>query len=164
MALLAAGRGWMAVASGELSSGRMKITADVASVGSSTLRRWMDLFCTATIISVKPIYMPATPPDALRLQAVRDQFASRRGIPNVAMACDGSHIPFRPDRCRIRGAANYSPITVTDVQSDGRPLALPGDSPSAPHVCASSVSPTRDDVPLPTAFVPPYIFTSLISC
>eukprot|EP00962_Isochrysis_galbana_P010558 scaffold2922_cov125-Isochrysis_galbana.AAC.1 len=30
--------------------------------------------------------------------------------------------------CRIRGAANYSPITVTDVQSDGRPRAVPRDS------------------------------------
>jgi len=92
--------------------GRMKITADVASVGSSTLRRWMDLFCTATISSVKPIYMPATPPDALRLQAVRDQFASRRGIPNVAMACDGSHIPFRPDRmaCEYRNYKGWNSL------------------------------------------------------
>eukprot|EP00962_Isochrysis_galbana_P021613 scaffold6380_cov121-Isochrysis_galbana.AAC.1 len=30
--------------------------------------------------------------------------------------------------CRIRGAAKYSPITVTDVQSDGRPRAVPRDS------------------------------------
>eukprot|EP00962_Isochrysis_galbana_P008919 scaffold2489_cov110-Isochrysis_galbana.AAC.2 len=35
------------------------------------------------------------------------------------------------------GAAKFRPITVTDVQSDGRPLALPGDSPSAPHVRAA---------------------------
>eukprot|EP00962_Isochrysis_galbana_P005773 scaffold1557_cov108-Isochrysis_galbana.AAC.7 len=27
--------------------------------------------------------------------------------------------------CRIRGAAKYSPITVTDVQIDGRPRAVP---------------------------------------
>eukprot|EP00962_Isochrysis_galbana_P044959 scaffold17563_cov117-Isochrysis_galbana.AAC.2 len=26
------------------------------------------------------------------------------------------------------GAAKFRPITVTDVQSDGRPLALPGDT------------------------------------
>eukprot|EP00962_Isochrysis_galbana_P001971 scaffold504_cov146-Isochrysis_galbana.AAC.1 len=30
-------------------------------------------------------------------------------------------------------------------------------------VCLAN-TPTRDDVPLPTAFVPPYIFKSLISC
>eukprot|EP00962_Isochrysis_galbana_P047322 scaffold19272_cov129-Isochrysis_galbana.AAC.3 len=30
-----------------------------------------------------------------------------------------------PTACRIRGAAKYSPITVTDVQSDGRPRAVP---------------------------------------
>eukprot|EP00962_Isochrysis_galbana_P004037 scaffold1124_cov131-Isochrysis_galbana.AAC.12 len=30
--------------------------------------------------------------------------------------------------CRIRGAAKYSTITVTDVQSDGRPRAVPRDS------------------------------------
>eukprot|EP00962_Isochrysis_galbana_P040603 scaffold14739_cov107-Isochrysis_galbana.AAC.3 len=45
--------------------------------------------------------------------------------------------------CRIRGAAKFRPITVTDVQSDGRPLALPGDSPSSPHVRAA-VAAARD--------------------
>eukprot|EP00962_Isochrysis_galbana_P024580 scaffold7549_cov111-Isochrysis_galbana.AAC.11 len=39
--------------------------------------------------------------------------------------------------CRIRGAAKFRPITVTDVQSDGRPLALPGDTHGAPYVCAA---------------------------
>eukprot|EP00962_Isochrysis_galbana_P030527 scaffold9905_cov117-Isochrysis_galbana.AAC.16 len=34
-------------------------------------------------------------------------------------------------------AAKNKPITVTDVQSDGRPLALPRDSYRAPHVCAA---------------------------
>eukprot|EP00962_Isochrysis_galbana_P014934 scaffold4278_cov129-Isochrysis_galbana.AAC.3 len=34
------------------------------------------------------------------------------------------------------GAAKFRPITVTDVQSDGRPLALPGDSPRARHMYA----------------------------
>eukprot|EP00962_Isochrysis_galbana_P018575 scaffold5362_cov100-Isochrysis_galbana.AAC.5 len=55
--------------------------------------------------------------------------------------------------CRIRGAAKNKPITVTDVQSDGRPFALPRDSYRAPHVCAAvaaacRVREIRDDRPL----------------
>eukprot|EP00962_Isochrysis_galbana_P037295 scaffold12997_cov141-Isochrysis_galbana.AAC.1 len=34
-------------------------------------------------------------------------------------------------------AAKFRPITVTDVQSDGRPLALPGDTHGSPHVRAA---------------------------
>eukprot|EP00962_Isochrysis_galbana_P032752 scaffold10820_cov132-Isochrysis_galbana.AAC.2 len=33
------------------------------------------------------------------------------------------------------GAAKYSPITVTDVQSDGRPRAVPRDSHGALPIC-----------------------------
>eukprot|EP00965_Chrysotila_dentata_P157327 5197729-Pleurochrysis_carterae.AAC.1 len=42
--------------------------------------------------------MPSTPPDAKRLADIRAQFQSRRGLPNVGMACDGTHVPFNPDR------------------------------------------------------------------
>eukprot|EP00965_Chrysotila_dentata_P074716 2468608-Pleurochrysis_carterae.AAC.2 len=51
---------------------------------------------------VKPKYMPDTPPDPQRLAEVVDRFASRRGLPNVAMACDGSPVPFSPDRASTR--------------------------------------------------------------
>eukprot|EP00962_Isochrysis_galbana_P019098 scaffold5558_cov131-Isochrysis_galbana.AAC.3 len=34
-------------------------------------------------------------------------------------------------------AAKNKPITVTDVQSDGRPFALPRETYRAPHVCAA---------------------------
>eukprot|EP00962_Isochrysis_galbana_P009557 scaffold2664_cov117-Isochrysis_galbana.AAC.4 len=43
-----------------------------------------------------------------------------------------SHPRFSP--CRIRGAANNSPITVTDVQSDGRPRDVPRDPHGALHL------------------------------
>eukprot|EP00962_Isochrysis_galbana_P044038 scaffold16943_cov121-Isochrysis_galbana.AAC.1 len=50
------------------------------------------------------------------------------------------------------GAAKNRPITVTDVQSDGRPFALPRDSYRAPHVCAAALRwlprEIRDDRPL----------------
>eukprot|EP00962_Isochrysis_galbana_P024259 scaffold7421_cov131-Isochrysis_galbana.AAC.1 len=48
-----------------------------------------------------------------------------------------------PAMSPLVNAAKFRPITVTDVQSDGRPLALPGDSPSSPHVCAA-VAAARD--------------------
>eukprot|EP00965_Chrysotila_dentata_P230970 6198079-Pleurochrysis_carterae.AAC.2 len=75
-----------------------KVAADVASIGVSTLRKWLQQFCDAVITDVKPEYMPGTPPDAERLADVRAQFASRRGLQNVAMACDGTHVPFNPDK------------------------------------------------------------------
>eukprot|EP00962_Isochrysis_galbana_P024183 scaffold7393_cov101-Isochrysis_galbana.AAC.1 len=43
-------------------------------------------------------------------------------------------------RCRIRGAANNRPITVTDVRSDGRPRDVPGDSLSAQHLRAAAAA------------------------
>lgn len=44
--------------------------------------------------------MPSEPPPPERLQRVREEFAARRGIGNVAMAVDGTHCPFR-------GGADY---------------------------------------------------------
>eukprot|EP00965_Chrysotila_dentata_P149020 4922192-Pleurochrysis_carterae.AAC.1 len=75
-----------------------EVAADVASIGVTTMRTWLQQLCDAVITSVKPEYMPGTPLDAKRLADVRAQFASRRGLPNVAMACDGSHVPFNLDR------------------------------------------------------------------
>eukprot|EP00965_Chrysotila_dentata_P181300 5984476-Pleurochrysis_carterae.AAC.1 len=63
------------------------------------MRTWLQHFCDAVITNfIKPEYMPGAPPDAKRLADVRAQFVSRRGFPNVATACDGSHVPFNPDR------------------------------------------------------------------
>eukprot|EP00967_Tisochrysis_lutea_P158875 scaffold326430_cov57-Tisochrysis_lutea.AAC.1 len=45
---------------------------------------------------MKPKYMSKEKPTAERVQRVREQFASRRGIPKVGMACDGTHVPFKP--------------------------------------------------------------------
>eukprot|EP00965_Chrysotila_dentata_P101323 3345061-Pleurochrysis_carterae.AAC.1 len=77
-----------------------KVVADVASVGVSTMRSWLQQFCDAVITDVKPTYMPATPPEAKKLAEVRAQFQSRRGLPNVGMACDGTHVPYNPDRAQ----------------------------------------------------------------
>eukprot|EP00962_Isochrysis_galbana_P052360 scaffold23777_cov135-Isochrysis_galbana.AAC.1 len=46
------------------------------------------------------------------------------------------HRHHHPRLGRIRGAAKNSPITVTDVQSDGRPRAVPGDTHGASHASA----------------------------
>eukprot|EP00965_Chrysotila_dentata_P257593 6212938-Pleurochrysis_carterae.AAC.1 len=77
-------------------SGPLKATVDAASIGKSTLRRWLGQFFEGTVSGVKPKYMPKTSPEPANLAAVQKQFAARCGIWNVAMACDGTHIPFRP--------------------------------------------------------------------
>eukprot|EP00961_Rhodomonas_salina_P121568 1637025-Rhodomonas_salina.1 len=41
---------------------------------------------------------------------------------------------------RAGSAANNRPITVTDVQSDGRPRDVPGDSLSAQHLRAAAAA------------------------
>ena len=81
--------------------GPVKVLADAGSVGSSSLRRYLELFADAVIARMKPIYMPGQPYSPSELSAVQDQFASRRGIHNVTLACDGSHVPFRPKNKKI---------------------------------------------------------------
>eukprot|EP00965_Chrysotila_dentata_P024015 795733-Pleurochrysis_carterae.AAC.1 len=66
--------------------------------------------------------MPATPPDAKKLADVRAQFQSRRGLPNVGMACDGTHVPFNPDRAHNKNDFRnykrwYSLLVVAFVDS-----------------------------------------------
>ena len=77
--------------------GKLKVCADVASIGTSTLRGYLSRFCSAIVATAKPLYMPSTPPSAETIQARREKFGSRRGINCGALACDGTHIPFRPD-------------------------------------------------------------------
>jgi hypothetical protein len=76
--------------------GRFKLIGDAAGIGKSTVRKWMVQFCEAIMTAVKPIYMPGTPYSPAEREAVRGKFASRRGVPDVAFACDGTHIPFHP--------------------------------------------------------------------
>ena len=77
--------------------GRLKVCADAASIGESTLRGYLERFCAAVVATVRPVYMPSTPPSAEHIKARREKFCSRRGIDCGALACDGTHIPFRPD-------------------------------------------------------------------
>jgi hypothetical protein len=102
--------------------GSIKTAADVASVGESTLRRWLEKFADSCTTHVKPVYMPGKPWDAEERAHVQGQFASRRGIPHVSLACDGSHIPFKPKNKRVAGDyRNYkgwhSILTVAFVDS-----------------------------------------------
>mmetsp|Transcript_19881 Transcript_19881/g.50565 ORF Transcript_19881/g.50565 Transcript_19881/m.50565 type:complete len:309 (+) Transcript_19881:49-975(+) len=75
--------------------GDCKTAGDCASLGRSTVEAYLAEFCNGVIKVLKPIFMPSTPPSPAVLQGVRDEFAARRGISNVAMACDGTHLPFR---------------------------------------------------------------------
>ena len=71
-------------------------TSGVASVGVQTIRDWLRWFGTAIIACVRELYMPSTPPSAATVRLIRSEFASRQGIPNVALACDGTHVPYFP--------------------------------------------------------------------
>ena len=86
--------------------GPVKPSADACGIGKATLSRWLNQFAHAMCKHVKPLYMPAKPWDTPELNAVRGNFASRRGIPRVALACDGSHIPFHP-RCGQKMQGEY---------------------------------------------------------
>ena len=66
--------------------GSIKVKADVASIGESTLRRWLASFAAAIRVVLKPIYMPGTPFTPADRAAVQGQFASRRGIKVASLA------------------------------------------------------------------------------
>jgi len=73
-----------------------RFAADAAGLGESTVRIYLEDFCTAVLSVLKPKYMPSRP-DATRVEARRREFEKRRGIPNVSLAVDGTHIPFSPN-------------------------------------------------------------------
>ena len=81
--------------------GPLKTLADVASIGKSTLRKYLNLFADGVISQMKPLFMPATPFSAADRASVQGQFASRRGLSPVTLACDGSHVPFKPKNKRV---------------------------------------------------------------
>ena len=74
----------------------MKPLADACSIGMSTLRRWLTQFSNAIVAVIKPRYMPARPFNHEEMAAVESEFASRCGMRNVVLVCDGTHCPFRP--------------------------------------------------------------------
>ena len=76
--------------------GPIKVLADAASIGKSTLRKYLEQYADACTKRLKPIYMPGTPWSCEERSAVQDKFASRRGFRPVSLACDGSHVPFKP--------------------------------------------------------------------
>lgn len=81
--------------------GPLKVLADSCGVGKSTLRGWLEQFSWATYEVLKPLYMPARPFTAEERAQVESEFAARRGIRNVVLACDGSHCPFRPKNHKV---------------------------------------------------------------
>jgi len=86
--------------------GSMKSNADACGIGKPTLQKWLTAFAKAASKDLRPLFMPGKPWAAEELKAVRGNFASRRGVGGVAMACDGSHVPFRP-RCKKEHAKEY---------------------------------------------------------
>ena len=86
--------------------GSIKSNADACGVGKSTLQKWLTQFTASSFSHLKPLAMPSSPWGENELKAVQGNFASRRGMPNVTMACDGSHIPFRPN-CKKQHAKEY---------------------------------------------------------
>ena len=75
--------------------GETRQTGDAAGIGASTVEKYLEQFCTGVLSVLKPIYMSEQPPSAADLESIREEFQGRRGIAAVAMAVDGTHVPFR---------------------------------------------------------------------
>lgn len=76
--------------------GRIKPVADGIGQGLSTVRRWLEHLFLAVIDHVRPVYMSGEPPSPALVARIRGSFGARRGIGEVCMAVNGSHIPFNP--------------------------------------------------------------------
>jgi hypothetical protein len=95
-----------------------KAAADTASIGKKTVELWLKQFQEAVLKTLRPKYMPAKPLSVDVLECVRSEFAARRGVPNVAMACDGSHVPFGTTHAEYRNYKGwYSILCVAFVNS-----------------------------------------------
>ena len=95
-----------------------KTCSDAASCGEATVRSYLDQFAAAVMLVLRPIYMPNTPPSAAQLDRVRSEFAARRGVPNVAEACDGTHVPIDTHESDYRNYKGWhSILTVAFVNS-----------------------------------------------
>ena len=81
------------------------MVGDVASLGAATVDLYLTDFCEGVLCSLRPLYMPASPPRAAHRDRIKAEFAKRRGISCVAMAVDGTHVPFRggPDYKNYKG-------------------------------------------------------------
>lgn len=92
------------------------VVGDVASLGGSTVELYLRQFCMGVLAVLKPIYMPAKPRSPEMIARVRAQFAARRGISNVAMAVDGTHVPFRggPDYRNYKGWTSILAVAFVD--------------------------------------------------
>jgi len=86
-------------------TGGAHVMGDVASIGEATVRLYLKQFCRGVLDVLRCMYMPARPPSAANLERIRAEFSKRRGLRNVAMAVDGTHIPFRggPDYRNYKG-------------------------------------------------------------
>jgi hypothetical protein len=71
-------------------------TSDVANVGVATVHQYVREVCAGIISGPLKATFMRKPTDAER-ELVRRQFALRRGITNVDLAVDGTHVPWRPD-------------------------------------------------------------------
>ena len=81
--------------------GPVKTCADALSLGPSTLKKYLNQFAGAVVACMGPIFMPCKPMSAQDIEAIQGQFASRRGMRPVTLACDGSHIPFKPKSKKV---------------------------------------------------------------
>ena len=96
----------------------VKAGGDCASVGESTVRAWLSKFALTSMTVLKPIYMPGKPMESELLNQVREEFAARRGVTNVALACDGTHVPFSTHNAEYRNYKGwYSTLAVAFVNS-----------------------------------------------
>ena len=63
-----------------------KAAADCASLGESTVERWMGQFCRAILAIIAPTFLLFQPPSSNYIDLCKAAFSARRGFPNVSQA------------------------------------------------------------------------------
>ena len=112
--------------------GPIKVLADAASIGESTLRKYLlEQYADACTKRLKPIYMPGTPWSREERTAVQDKFASRRGFRPVSLACDASAVICAASGVSI--AAACADITVFDAILNGSRAVTAGSEGAAQY-------------------------------
>ena len=84
------------VAHGANGSSQYGAAADAAGLGESTVESYMWQFVRGVCSVLGPVYLPREAPSPELVRRVLSEFAARRGVPNVALAVDGTHVPYAP--------------------------------------------------------------------
>jgi len=82
--------------------GNLQATSDAAHIAKATLHKWLNYKQFG--LGVRDVFGPQymRPPTSPELDEIRENFFARRGIPGVALAVDGTHVPYVPEIATAR--------------------------------------------------------------